>query len=124
MSLRKCPSCHRKHLHRSGILKQPFKVNVNCGYCGSEFVLKKGLLHYILMLAAWYFVLYYLIEISLGDGEVFFKVLLSSLLIMSTIFATAHLGSLHKSGYRKRSHQRSQEFRELFDSEPEASQET
>ncbi len=99
MSIRRCPNCHRKLLHKSSFLKQPFRVSIHCRYCGMEYVLKKGLVSSVLVIAVWFSVFLVFLVISSLGWDFPFNIMTGSLAVALAMFVTLRTGSLRKKEY-------------------------
>lgn len=102
MSLKSCPICGRKQLKTSSFFSQPFKANAQCDFCDSDFLVRKGWMHYILALIIWLGVLIGYIEINTWEAEVFVKTLSSSFFTILALFITSRLGALRSRRYSRK----------------------
>lgn len=108
MSVRRCPNCGRRQLSLSSFLSQPFRVRVQCDYCDSGFVLRKGWVHYLLIVILWFIVLLVYSEVGLWEADVFLKILASSFFAIFAVFLSSRLGKLQSyAELRGRRRQRS-----------------
>jgi len=106
VSLRKCPNCHRKLLHKSSFFKQPFRVSIHCRYCGTEYFLKKGVASSVLVLATWLFVVSMFLVISSLGGSLPFNIISGSLAVLLAVYMTFRAGSLQRKVHPERSSRR------------------
>ena len=116
MSVRRCPNCGRRQLSTNNFLSQPFTASVQCEYCDSGFAVKKGWLHYLLIVIIWFGILLVYSEVSMWETDVFPKILTSSFFTIFAVFFTSRLGRLQS--YAQRRHRRQQTTSSASTAEP------
>lgn len=94
MFRRRCPSCGKRLLFSQHLLEEPFVLRKTCRYCGAEYRIRKGILHYLLAAVVWIISLFLFIEIGDLRGGTFLQISLIVMLLTLTFRLSMHIGSL------------------------------
>lgn len=96
MLLRRCPSCGRRVLRASSFFQNPYRLQVQCDYCGTEYRLRKKFVHILLLLLVWFAAFIVFIAIDVFGDTVLVKTMLSVVLFTAVFYVSSHTGALRK----------------------------
>ena len=94
MFRKSCPTCGMRFLTSRRGLHQPFRLTKTCRYCGAEYRVRKGLLHYALVVVVWMISLYFFVELGEISSSSFLQVTLMVLLLFVSFRLSMHIGFL------------------------------
>jgi len=103
MWLRRCSACGRRLLRTKNYFQNPFKIRVQCDYCGTEYRLRKSIFHILALAILWFMAFLVFVILGMLESGIFLKVLSTVILFVFVSFISSHIGSLEKIGSVRRS---------------------